>query len=408
MRLIISTLITLLPAFIPATLAAEHTQDSLEVVQKKIAAGKAVLVDVREQDEWNKAHVKGAVLVSLSALRDPVKRKAVVSKLPRDKRLYCHCGSGQRSLLASDALKQLGYDAEALKPGIQELLEAGFPKAKLEPTVTFLYGDRASADGINGLKRAWGMTTVTRIGGKTIMFNTGADDEALITNMKVLRIRASDIDIVVLSHRHWEMWESTGVILRDNPDVAVYAPSDLMPEIKKRHPDWLKQIRTLDHEVKEIMPGVLLLKTHSKPRRGGPNGVEELHLIVRTEEGITIGQGCGHTGIFEIAQRASAITRQRPYLIYGGTRLTETPTKVARPGYENGFTVPPARHATTEYIKKLGNDLRSFGVRKLIATHCTGSKSEAILKEKFGDDFVSERLGMTITLPPLETKNSGQ
>jgi len=281
---------------------------------------------------------------------------------------------------------------------------AGKPNDTSQTTVTFLYGDRPSAEGMEGLKRAWGMTTVTRVGGKTIMFNTGADDEALKNNMKVLGIRATDIDIVVLSHRHWEMWHSTGVILQQNPDVVVYAPSDLMPAIKAEHPGWLTRTKTLEEEMLEILPGVFFLKTHSKPRRGGPEGVEELHLILTTGQGTVIGQGCGHTGIFEIAQRASTLTGQRPYLIYGGTRLTNSPTKVARPGFENGFVVPPARHATPEYVQKLGDDLRGLGLRKLVATHCTGSKSEAILKGKFGDDFISQTLGMTLTLPPLQSR----
>lgn len=282
------------------------------------------------------------------------------------------------------------------------------PESAEQPKVTFLYGDRPSLTGFETLKRAWGMSTLTRVGGKLIMFNTGADNEVLTNNLKVLGIRPGDIDVVVLSHRHWEMWESTGVILKENRDVVVYAPTDLLPEIKAKHADWLKQVKTLDAETQEILPGVVLLKTHSKPRRGGPAGVEELHLILKTQEGIVIGQGCGHTGIFEIAQRASAITGQRPYLIYGGTRLTNTPTHVARPGFENGFQVPPAPHATAEYVNKLGADLRGFGVRKLVATHCTGAKSEAILKRTFGDDFITQTLGMTIALPSLKFQPEGE
>ena len=99
----------------------------------------------------------------------------------------------------------------------------------------------------------------------------------------------------------------------------------------------------------------------------------------------------------------SAVTGQRPYLVYGGTRLTNSPTRVARPGFKDGFTSPAARRATPEYVRKLGNDLRAFGVRKLAATHCTGAQSEAILAHAFGDDFITQTLGMTITLPPLKT-----
>lgn len=130
MRPIALTLALSLSAFSAVTLGAEHTKDSLDVVKKRIAAGEAVLVDVREQAEWNEAHVEGAQFVPLSALRDPAKRKEAAAKLPKDKVLYCHCRSGRRALVAAGVLKEMGYKAEALKPGLQQLLDAGFPKAK--------------------------------------------------------------------------------------------------------------------------------------------------------------------------------------------------------------------------------------------------------------------------------------
>ena len=45
---------------------------------------------------------------------------------PKDKIVYCHCGSGVRCLKAADELKKLGYDVRPLKPGYKDLLKAGF------------------------------------------------------------------------------------------------------------------------------------------------------------------------------------------------------------------------------------------------------------------------------------------
>jgi len=53
----------------PAALAAEHTKDSLETVKKNLKEKKAVLLDVREQREWDAGHLQQALLVPLSKLR---------------------------------------------------------------------------------------------------------------------------------------------------------------------------------------------------------------------------------------------------------------------------------------------------------------------------------------------------
>lgn len=108
--------------------AAEHTTDSLEMVKKAIADGKAILCDVREKAEWDAGHVDGAALVPLSALVRGVMPDE--KSLPKAKIVYCHCGSGVRCLKAADVLKKLGYDVRPLKPGYAALIKAGFPKAE--------------------------------------------------------------------------------------------------------------------------------------------------------------------------------------------------------------------------------------------------------------------------------------
>lgn len=110
--------------------AAEHTKDSLEKVKENVAKKKAVLVDVREESEWEDGHVRGALHLPLSWLaRDP-DPKALQKKLPKDKVLYVHCKSGGRCLIAADLLKELGYDLRPLKAGYTDLVKAGFEKAE--------------------------------------------------------------------------------------------------------------------------------------------------------------------------------------------------------------------------------------------------------------------------------------
>jgi rhodanese-related sulfurtransferase len=113
-------------------LAAEHTKDTLETVKKSTEAKDAVLVDVRELDEWKAGHVTGATFLPLSALEDASK-EAIEKKLPKDKVIYTHCRAGRRSVAAAEILEKLGYDVRPLKPGFEDLIQAGFPKEVGEP-----------------------------------------------------------------------------------------------------------------------------------------------------------------------------------------------------------------------------------------------------------------------------------
>ena len=81
--------------------AAVHTKDSLDEVKKAVTEGKAVLLDVREKSEWDEGHLKDAKLLPLSELKGSPKAEDVARVAPKGKIVYCHCGSGIRSLKSS-------------------------------------------------------------------------------------------------------------------------------------------------------------------------------------------------------------------------------------------------------------------------------------------------------------------
>ncbi len=114
----------------------KHTKDSLDKVKKLLDEEKALLIDVREKKEWDAGHVEGALLISLSGLRSDVEDQnyleALDKKLSKKIPLYVHCRSGGRCLIASKILAELGYEVRPLKPGFQELIDSGFPRAKPE------------------------------------------------------------------------------------------------------------------------------------------------------------------------------------------------------------------------------------------------------------------------------------
>src|SRR4051794_39493319 len=110
----------------------KHTKDSLDKVKENLQAGKAVLLDVREKDEWEEGHLRAARLVPKSKLETKSGLEDLLKTLPKDKVIYTHCRAGGRALACGEILKKYGFDVRPLKAGYRELVEAGFEKAKDE------------------------------------------------------------------------------------------------------------------------------------------------------------------------------------------------------------------------------------------------------------------------------------
>jgi rhodanese-related sulfurtransferase len=63
-----------------------------------------VLVDVREQNEWNLGHIPGAIYIGRGVLESSVEQR-----IPREARVVLYCQSGNRSALAGQTMLELGY-----------------------------------------------------------------------------------------------------------------------------------------------------------------------------------------------------------------------------------------------------------------------------------------------------------
>ena len=98
----------------------------LELIKKEIEEGRAVLFDVREEDEWNAGHLKSADFVPLSQLKEGL----APQNKDLAKKTYLHCRSGKRVLMAKPLLKTMGFkDVVALNEGFAELVENDFEAA---------------------------------------------------------------------------------------------------------------------------------------------------------------------------------------------------------------------------------------------------------------------------------------
>jgi DMSO/TMAO reductase YedYZ molybdopterin-dependent catalytic subunit len=81
----------------------------------------ALLLDVREIDEWTNEHAPMARLMPMGQV------KSRHDELPRDRRIVVVCRSGGRSGAVADALRTAGFDAANLAGGMCAWASAGLP-----------------------------------------------------------------------------------------------------------------------------------------------------------------------------------------------------------------------------------------------------------------------------------------
>ena len=94
-----------------------------ESLLRRVQAGEAVVIDVRPSNEYDTAHIAGAMSVPLQQLEERLE------ELPRDKNIVAYC-RGPYCVLASEAVELLGargFHAFRLEDSVHDWRARGFP-----------------------------------------------------------------------------------------------------------------------------------------------------------------------------------------------------------------------------------------------------------------------------------------
>lgn len=86
-----------------------------------LAESGALLLDVRELDEWQAGHAPQATHLPMSQLQ------ARAAELPTDRTIVCICHVGARSAMVTDALNRNGWEAINVVGGMDAWAASGLP-----------------------------------------------------------------------------------------------------------------------------------------------------------------------------------------------------------------------------------------------------------------------------------------
>ncbi len=100
------------------------TVHPLELNERLKNGRRPLVLDVRQPDEYRRAHIAGAKLIPLGELGRRMK------ELPQNREIVCVCASGNRSGSATRMLVKAGFNASNMKGGMLSWRRASFPVKK--------------------------------------------------------------------------------------------------------------------------------------------------------------------------------------------------------------------------------------------------------------------------------------
>lgn len=164
-----------------------------------------------------------------------------------------------------------------------------------------LYDNRA----MEGFKADWGFSCVI---GDNVLFDTGANLNTLIHNLKRLDVDLEKIRTVALSHNHRDHAGGIGILERLN-EVKVYVPKSFSRSLKKNIASFGNAEIVEVDEICQIADNVYTTGELGR-------GTKEQSLVVHGDEGWTLITGCAHPGLETILEKAEEFGNI--YCVIGG------------------------------------------------------------------------------------------
>jgi 7,8-dihydropterin-6-yl-methyl-4-(beta-D-ribofuranosyl)aminobenzene 5'-phosphate synthase len=232
--------------------------------------------------------------------------------------------------------------------------------------ITVIYDNNSFKD---DLGTSWGFSCLVTGVEKTILFDTGGDGSLLLDNMTKLGIDPNSIELIVLSHEHWDHIGGMAKFLDKNHNVSVYLLESFQQKIKD-------MVRACGAKFIEIQkPARICRGVYTTGQLG--TSIKEQGLIVRTDKGMILITGCAHPGIDEMARKTKEIFNDNVLFVMGGFHLNAS---------------------SKTRINDIVKTLKGFGVKYAAPSHCTGDNARALFAEQFGENYLNIGAGRIIAM----------
>lgn len=233
-------------------------------------------------------------------------------------------------------------------------------------TVKVIYDNYIKAE---GLKSDWGYSIVIEGLDKDILFDAGANPDIFKSNLIKMGIDAGKYDYIVLSHEHGDHTEGIYEFASLKNNIPVIIPYSFSSSFKSRMTEYGLEPLLVKEPVK------ICTNLYTTGEFSGP--VAEQALVLNTKKGLVVMTGCSHPGIVKMLKEIKSTFNKNIYMVFGGFHLLDK---------------------SDSEMKEIIDGMKTIGVRKCGATHCTGEKQIHMIREAFKKNFVELGAGNIIVL----------
>ncbi|MCF7991807.1 MAG: MBL fold metallo-hydrolase [Thiohalocapsa sp.] len=236
-----------------------------------------------------------------------------------------------------------------------------------QPHLTIVFDNEP---GLPELTTLWGFAAVIRVADRTLLFDTGSNGRALLRNMAALGLAPEDIDLIFLSHPHWDHIGGLDSVLEMNSRATVAVHEGFSKHLIADLRGQCGELIVVGEESAALAPGVL--------STGMLDSQPPEHGMIIDAGGITAAiSGCAHPGMEHIVERASAVLGKRIDWAIGGFHLM---------------------YADAPAIDRSVRALQDLGVTRVVPTHCTGALARAAFREAYGAHCLDGGVGRRILI----------
>ena len=233
-------------------------------------------------------------------------------------------------------------------------------------TIRIIYDNYVKAD---GLLSDWGYSVVIEGLDKGILFDTGTKPDIFESNWKKMNLDAGSIDFLVLSHEHNDHTDGIPAFVKMKKGIPVVIPHSFSSKFKTKMVEYGLEPLLVSGPVK------ICENLYSSGEFSG--SVPEQALVLNTRKGLVVMTGCSHPGIIEMLRKIKTDFNKDLYMVFGGFHLLQKSEKE---------------------MEEIISGMKTIGVQKCGATHCTGESQIKMFRDSFGSNFVELGVGNTIVI----------
>ncbi len=243
---------------------------------------------------------------------------------------------------------------------------------------------------------------------KKILFDTGVDD-SFIKNAMKLKVDLSEVDILIISHGHYDHGGGLEAFMEINDKADIYISNLAFKDYYSKSQGFFKRYIGLNKELekskrliyvddltqiddnikifgdvrgKKLIPlgNKRLYKKSENDKLELDDFKHEINLLVSEKGKNTLFCGCAHNGIVNIISKGIDVSGKDISTVVGGMHL---------------MGIDPNKKQGKLFLDLLSEELNNFNVNKYFTCHCTGEVAYDYLDKKI-DNLNDLKTGMVV------------